>query len=96
VSLSARLIDRVRMFCKSIRTKPTPNSIAESTKKKNVKASKFKLSYVKPTINTIAYNVIHNNSAVSNKCNAVFELINTLMSKIKKKKTNKFKSPNNI
>jgi hypothetical protein len=70
--------------------------MADNTKKKNVKDNKFKLSYVKPTRNTIAYKVIHRSSAVSNKCKAVLVLIKILINKIKKKKISRFKSPNNI
>ena len=33
---SVKLIERVRVFCKSNKTNPSPNSMAESTKKKNV------------------------------------------------------------
>lgn len=84
-----------RICCSNSKTKPTPNSIAEKMRKKNVRDSIFKLSYTSPTNKTIEYRVIQSNSAVNNKCNAVFVLINKLP-RIKKKKINKvFKSPKN-
>lgn len=42
------------IFWNSKSTKPIPNSIAEKTKKKNVKERIFKLSYTKPTNKEIA------------------------------------------
>lgn len=79
------------MFCKSNKTNPNPNSMAEKTKKKKVKESTFKLSKIIPIKKTIAYNVIHNNSAVSNKCKEVFVLIKILKRIKKKNKNNIFK-----
>lgn len=55
------------MFCISINTKPTPNSIAESTKKKKVNETRFKLSKIVPTHKTIRYRVIHKSSAVKSR-----------------------------
>ena len=49
----------------SIMTKPTANSTAEKIKKKNVKETRFRLSYDNPTINVKAYKVIQISSAVS-------------------------------
>lgn len=90
-SWSFKLIDRVIIFWKSKRIKPIPNSIAEKTKKKNVSDRMFRLSYIKPTKSAIAYNEIHNNSAVNNKCKAVFVLIKILKIIKKKNKNNIFK-----
>ena len=84
------------MFWRSINTRPIPNSMADRTKKKKVKDNKFKLSKINPAVNVNEYNVIHSNSAVKSRCKAVFELIKILTNKIKKKRINKFKSPNNI
>jgi hypothetical protein len=95
VSESFRLKVLSKICCKRIRTRPTPNSIAEKMRKKKVRESIFKLSYANPTNRTIAYNVIQSNSAVSNKCKAVLVLINKLP-KIRKNSTNKvFRSPKN-
>jgi hypothetical protein len=67
VSESFKFNVRERICCKRKRTKPIPNSIAEKIKKKKVKESIFKLSYTRPTNKTIAYKVIHSNSAVRSK-----------------------------
>ena len=72
------------MYCIRIITSPKPNSTADNTRKKKVRESRFRLSNTKPDNNTIMYNVTHNNSAVNNKCSAVF----TLTSIVKKKKKN--------
>lgn len=80
-------MDRVIIFWNNNKTKPIPNSIAEKTKKKKVKDKIFKLSYTNPINKTIAYKVIHNNSAVNNKCKEVLVLIK-ILNKIKKKKRN--------
>jgi len=93
VSLSVKLIDLVIIFWKSKRTRPIPNSIAEKTKKKNVKANMFKLSYTNPINKTTLYKVIHNNSAISNKCIAVLVFIIILKNISKKKRSKMFKSP---
>lgn len=45
--------------------------------------------------NTITYKVIHNNSAVKSKCNAVLVLINKVPRIKKKNKRRVFKSPKN-
>lgn len=66
-----------------------PNSMADKTKKKNVKDSMFKLSYIKPINNAIAYMVIQSISAVRSKCKEVFEFIIILNNINKKKKKNK-------
>jgi hypothetical protein len=95
VSESFRFKVLSKMCCNRSNTRPTPNSIAEKIRKKNVNDSIFKLSYTRPTNRTMEYKVIQSNSAVSNKCRAVLVLINKLP-KIKKKKINKvFKSPKN-
>jgi hypothetical protein len=44
VGLSLRFMDLLNMFCKSMRTKPTPNSTAERIRKKNVRERRFTLS----------------------------------------------------
>ena len=63
---------RVNRCCINIITKPTANSTAEKIKKKNVKETKLRLSYDKPTMSVRAYRVIQISSAVSNRCNEVF------------------------
>jgi hypothetical protein len=70
--------------CISIIINPNPNSTADNIRKKKVKDSKFTLSKIKPTTKTIMYSDIHNNSAVNNKCRAVF-----MFSIIVKKKNKK-------
>jgi hypothetical protein len=49
-----------------------------------------------PIKREITYNVIHKNSAVNNKCNAVFTFIDILKNIIKNKIKIKFISPNVI
>lgn len=95
VSLSLNVIVRLKRCCKSKRTKPTPNSIAEKIKKKKVKESILRLSKINPIYNTITYNVIHKSSAVNNKCNAEFTPINIVEINMKKKRKKIFKSPKN-
>lgn len=92
-SFRFKVLDNI--CCNNNKTKPIPNSIAEKIKKKNVKDSMFKLSYTRPTNKTIEYKVIHNNSAVNSKCNAVLVLISKLPSMKKKKNIKVFKSPKN-
>lgn len=41
---SVKLIDLRKIFCTNIITRPNPNSTAESTRKKNVKDRRFRLS----------------------------------------------------
>lgn len=79
------------MFWNNNKTNPIPNSIAENTKKKKVKDNIFKLSYMRPTNKAIAYKDIHNISAVSRRCKAVFVLTTTLNIIKKKKKKRRFK-----
>jgi len=76
--------------------KPTLNSTAENIRKKNVRESKFMLSYVNPIKRATTYRVIHNNSAVNRRCNEVDMFINKLDSSKKKKISKTFKSPKNI
>ena len=45
--------DLKNIFCKSIITKPIPNSTADKTRKKNVRDNRLILSYKKPTDNVI-------------------------------------------
>jgi hypothetical protein len=96
LDLSFKFIDLLKIFCRSTITRPIPNSTADNIKKKNVKDSILTLSYINPIIRERLYKVIHKNSAVSNKCSAVFILI-TIPIKIKKNKKNKkLTSPKNI
>ena len=79
--------DLIKIFWNRSSNNPIPNSIAEKTKKKKVKDTKFKLSKIKPIISIIIYRVIHKISAVNNKCRLVLIFIITL--KINKKKKEK-------
>jgi hypothetical protein len=73
-----------------------PNSTADKTRKKNVKLSTFRLSYNKPMVKETIYSVIHNISAVNNKCSALVTLF-AMLKNIKKNKIKyKFVSPINI
>lgn len=74
---------------------PIPNSTADRTKKKKVRDSKFKLSYIKPADKTITYSVIHKSSAVKSKCKEFDGLTTKLANKKKNRKKNRFKSPIN-
>ncbi len=76
------------IFWISSNTSPIPNSIAENTKKKNVKDKILRLSYINPINITIEYKVIHNNSAVNNKCREVL-VFTTILKSINKKKQKK-------
>ena len=77
-------------------TRPIPNSTADKTRKKNVRLSTFKLSYRKPIVKETMYNVIHNISAVNNKCSALVTLFAMLRNIKKNKIKYKFVSPINI
>ena len=66
------------MFCTKIITRPTPNSTADKTRKKNVKDKKFALSYKIPRDRTKTYKVIHKISAVNSKWRAELTLIDIL------------------
>jgi len=77
-------------------TRPTPNSTAEKIKKKNVKESKFKLSYINPIRSVIAYKVIHISSAVNNKWRDVLTCVVSVLKSMKKSIINIFISPKNI
>ena len=90
-----KLIVRVSKCCMSIITKPTANSTAEKIKKKNVKETRFKLSYANPTINVKAYRVIQMSSAVSRRWSEVFVWIIKVLESIKNKINKRFKSPKN-
>jgi hypothetical protein len=79
------------MFCSKRRTRPNANSIAEKTKKKKVKDITFRLSKINPIKRTIAYKVIHNNSAVKSRCREVLVFIKILKRIKKKNKNNIFK-----
>ena len=93
VSESFKLIERLTMFWNKSKIRPIPNSIAEKTKKKNVKDKTFKLSKITPIKKTIAYKVIQSSSAVNKRWRLVFVFTIILNSNKKKKKINKFKSP---
>lgn len=84
------------IFWNNNKINPTLNSIAEKTKKKKVSANIFILSNMIPINKTHIYKDIHSNSAVNNKCNAVFTLLNKVKNNKKKNKNNKFISPYNI
>ena len=86
---------RVSKCCISIITKPTANSTAEKIKKKNVKETRFKLSYTNPTINVKAYRVIQMSSAVSRRWSEVFVWVIKVLESIKNKINKRFKSPKN-
>lgn len=90
-----KLIVRVSRCCISIITKPTANSTAEKIKKKNVKETRFKLSYDNPTINVKAYRVIQMSSAVSRRWSEVFVWVIKVLESIKNKINKRFKSPKN-
>lgn len=85
------------MICwTNIIIKPKPNSTADKIRKKNVKDNILRLSKIKPINKHNMYNVIHNNSAVNNKCSAVFTFKAILVNIIKKITKTKFKSPKTI
>ena len=88
-------IDLKKIFCRRIRTNPIPNSIADRTKKKNVRESKLILSYKNPIERTIKYKVIHKISAVNNRCRALLTFRATLRKKRKKIIKYKLISPKN-
>jgi hypothetical protein len=79
----------------SIITKPTANSTAEKIKKKNVKETRFKLSYDNPIINVKAYKVIQISSAVSRRWSEVFVWVIKVLESMKNKINKRFKSPKN-
>jgi len=87
-----KFIDLSIIYCNRIIIKPTPNSTADKIKKKKVKESRLRLLYIIADNKTRIYKVIHNNSAVNNKCNAVLTFIIILRNKIKKRIKIKFKS----
>ena len=80
----------------SIIISPRPNSTADKIKKKNVKDSILRLSNTRPINRHVIYKVIHNNSAVNNKCKAVLTLSAILINIIKNKMNIKFISPKTI
>lgn len=91
-----KYIDLSSICCTSIITSPKANSTAEKIRKKNVNESRFTLSNINPTNNTMIYNEIHRSSAVSNRCRAVFIFITMVRKKKKNRIKIKFKSPNII
>ena len=94
--LSCSCKDLKKMFCNNIITNPIPNSTADKTRKKNVNDKRLILSYKKPIDSTMIYKVIHSNSAVSNRCNALDTLFAILKINIKNKIKYKLMSPINI
>ena len=90
---SFKLIERIIIFCTNIIIRPSPNSTAESIKKKNVNDNKLRLSYDNPINKVITYKVIHKISAVKSRCRAVFTFKAILANSIKNKKNMKLKSP---
>ena len=92
--VSFKLIDLSTICCTSIIIRPNPNSTAERMRKKKVNDSMFRLSNTNPRISTIIYKVIHSNSAVNKRCNAVFIFSAILANIIKNNSSTKFKSPN--
>lgn len=76
-------------------TKPTANSTAEKIKKKNVRETKFRLSYDNPTIKVKAYKVIQMSSAVSKRWSEVLVWVIKVLDSIKNKINKRFKSPKN-
>jgi hypothetical protein len=95
ISELSKLIVRVRRCCNRRSTSPIANSTAENIKKKKVRESIFRLSKASPVKRANAYNVIHNSSAVSRRCNAVFVWIINVESRKKKNNKNVLKSPKN-
>lgn len=93
ISPEFKLIVRAIKFMRTNKIKPIDNSVAEKINKKNVNASKFKLSNHNPVNNEIKYNVTHSNSVVNNKFNMELVLTHTLNNNKIKKQTNMFKSP---
>ena len=76
-------------------TKPTPNSTAEKIKKKKVRETKFKLSYIIPTIRVKPYKVIQSNSAVRRRCKEVLVLVTRVLINTVKSSRKRFTSPKN-
>jgi hypothetical protein len=75
-------------------TRPSPNSTADSIKKKNVKDRIFILSKIRPVSKAIIYKDIHNSSAVNKRCRAVLTLTEILKKIRKNSNTEKLISPN--
>ena len=89
-------IDLKNIFCTRIITSPIANSTADKTKKKNVRESKFTLSYRKPMNSTNKYKVIQSNSAVNSNWRALDGFTTKLANKRKNISKNKLVSPINI
>ena len=84
---------RKNIVCIRTRTRPIPNSTADSTRKKKVKESIFKLLYMNPITTTSIYRVTHKTSAVSSRCTAVLILTVTVSRIIKNRNSIKLISP---
>lgn len=87
---------RKKTVCNRAKIKPTPNSTAESSKKKNVSVNKLRLLYTQPATITKRYKVTQSTSAVKSKCTEVFTLITIVIRIVKNKSSTKLISPNNI
>lgn len=94
-SFSYKLKERVKRCCNNNKINPTPNSIAEKIKKKNVRDKRFKLSYNRPINKVMTYKVIHNNSAVKSRCSAVLVVLKKVLNNKKNNNIKVFKSPRN-
>lgn len=93
--LTSKLRVLVIRCCKSIITKPTPNSAAEKIKKKKDKDKMLRLSNARPIIKTNPYKVIHNNSAVKRRCSEVLGFVNNVLNRNKNRVKKTFISPRN-
>ena len=92
---TSKLRVRVIKCCISSSTSPTPNSTAENIKKKNVRESRLRLLYTRPTSRVSAYKVIQSNSAVSNRCKEVLVLVIRVLKMSKKRANRILISPKN-
>jgi hypothetical protein len=89
-------IDRRNMCWIKIKTKPTPNSTAESIKNKKVSEVKLTLSNRSPAARVARYKVTHKSSAVRRRCKAVLTFIVILMNSKIKRRITKLKSVINM
>ena len=94
-SFSYKLKERVSKCCNRSKTKPTPNSIAEKIRKKNVRDNKLRLSYINPINKVTTYKVIQRSSAVKRRCKAVLVVLKKVLKSKKKRRIKVFKSPKN-
>ena len=94
-SFSYKLKERVSKCWNKSKTKPTPNSIAENIRKKNVRDNKLRLSYINPINKVTTYKVIQRSSAVKRRCKAVLVVLKKVLKSKKKRRIKVFKSPKN-